>query len=322
MAKNSNSPVASLRRHVAAERAEGKILLPDRRVDRLSHRHVHPRAGHRSGCARALLPGPGRHDPEHVQHVLGRRPRAPVHPRAGRDAVHLGVDHRADDGGRRAAAAGAAQGRRGGPPQAHAIHALGHRRSRGVPGRRRGHRVPEPGRRDRTRTAVRVPRDDDTRGRHHVPDVARRADHRARSWQRHFDDHPRGYRRGAAGRHRRHAGTRSQRRDQPGAGVDPGRHDRGRDSIRRVRRTRAASHPGQLREAPAGSPRLRGHHDAPAFQAQHVGCDPADLRLQPAAVPGDDRELVRYRTRTSAGCRTSRRAWASASPCTWSSTPA
>ena len=161
----------------------------------------------------------------------------------------------------------------------------------------------------------------DARGRHHVPDVARRADHRARSRQRHLDDHPRGHRRGAAGRHRRHAGTGSQRRDQPGAGADPGRDDRGGDGVRRVRRARAASHPGQLREAPAGSPRVCRHHDAPAVQAQHVGRDSADLRLEPAAVPGDDRELVRHERELRLAAERWRRASASVSPCTWSCTP-
>ena len=37
-----------------------------------------------------------RHDPEHVQHVLGRRAGALVDLRARHHAVHLGVDHHAD----------------------------------------------------------------------------------------------------------------------------------------------------------------------------------------------------------------------------------
>ena len=37
-----------------------------------------------------------------------------------------------------------------------------------------------------------------------------------------------------------------------------------------------------------------GQSTPPAVQAQHVGRDPADFRLEPAAVPGDDRELVRH----------------------------
>ena len=57
--------------------------------------------------------------------------------------------------------------------------------------------------------------------RHHVPDVAGRADHRARHRQRHFADHHGGHRRGAAFGDRRHARTRP-----PGRAVDrldPGR---------------------------------------------------------------------------------------------------
>ena len=44
--------------------------------------------------------------------------------------------------------------------------------------------------------------------RHHVPDVARRADHRARHRQRHLDDHPGRHRGRAAGRDRQHAASR------------------------------------------------------------------------------------------------------------------
>ena len=46
--------------------------------------------------------------------------------------------------------------------------------------------------------------------RHHVPDVARRADHRARHRQRHLADHLRRHRRPAARGHRQHARTRPQ----------------------------------------------------------------------------------------------------------------
>ena len=46
--------------------------------------------------------------------------------------------------------AGAEEGRRVRPPQAHPVHALWHGVLGGVPGRRRRHRVPEPGRRHRT----------------------------------------------------------------------------------------------------------------------------------------------------------------------------
>ena len=57
--------------------------------------------------------------------------------------------------------------------------------------------------------------------RHHVPDVARRADHRARHRQRHLADHLRRHRRRIAVGDRRHARTRPPGRalDRP----DPGR---------------------------------------------------------------------------------------------------
>ena len=119
-------------------------------------------------------------------------------------------------------AAGAAQGRRVGPAQAHAVHALRHGRARGR-SRRVGAAIAfqnqgvviAPG------PAVRVRRDRHAGRRHDVPDVARRADHRARPRQRHLDDHPGGHRRGPAGGDRRHAGARAHRRNQPGAGADP-----------------------------------------------------------------------------------------------------
>ena len=61
--------------------------------------------------------------------------------------------------------------------------------------------------------------------RHHVPDVARRADHRARRRQRHFADHLRRHRRGIAGGTRRSARPRPHRRSFDRA--DPAHH-RGR----------------------------------------------------------------------------------------------
>ena len=73
------------------------------------------------------------------------------------------------------------------------------------------------------------------------------------------------------------------------------RYGRSRSRLRRVRRARPAPDPGQLRASASGPPRVHGPDHAPAVQAQHVGRDPADLRLEPAPVPGDDRELVRHR---------------------------
>ena len=89
--------------------------------------------------------------------------------------------------------------------------------------------------------AVRVHGHDHAGRGHDVPDVARRADHRARPRQRHLDDHPRGHRRGPAGRDRRHARAGAQRRDQPGACADPGADGRRGHGLRRVRRARASA---------------------------------------------------------------------------------
>ena len=170
-----------------------------RRADRLSHRRAHTRARHRSGRARGALQVPKGRDSRHVQHVLGRRAVALHDPRAGHHALHFGLHHHAVDDGRVADPRSAEKRRRIGPPQDHAVHALRHRRACAVPGH--GHR-------DRARVAAlaragarpRVPPDhhDHAGDRHHVPDVARRADYRARHRQRHFTDHFRGHRRGAA----------------------------------------------------------------------------------------------------------------------------
>jgi preprotein translocase subunit SecY len=91
-----------------------------------------------------------------------------------------------------------------GPAQDHAVHALRHARSGGVPGA--GHRARtrrlagprhQPGFGFRMTTMVSSGRRND------VPDVARRADHRTRPGQRHFDRHLRRHRGGAAERDRR-----------------------------------------------------------------------------------------------------------------------
>jgi hypothetical protein len=115
--------------------------------------------------------------------------------------------------------------------------------------------------------------------RHHVPDVAGRADHRARPGQRHLDHHLRRHRRGPAERDRRHAGAGAHRRDASADGAADRRVGGRRDRFRLLRRARAAQDPRQLRQAPGRQPRLRRPELAPAVQAQHVGRDPADLRF-------------------------------------------
>ena len=108
---------------------------------------------------------------------------------------------------------------------------------------------------------------------------------------------------GIPGRHRPHGRADQHRRDD-----GPVRHraDRGgarRDRVLRVRRARAAPHPGRLRQAPGRPPHDGGADHAPAVQAQHVGRDPADLRVEPAAVPGDHCRLRGHEQRHLVGQR-------------------
>jgi large subunit ribosomal protein L15 len=84
--------------------------------------------------ARAPVPADARRDPGHVQHVLGRGAVALLDLRARDHAVHLGLDHHAAADGGLAAARGPQEGRRGGPAQDHAIHALRHRGAVALPG--------------------------------------------------------------------------------------------------------------------------------------------------------------------------------------------
>ena len=148
------------------------------------------------------LPAAGQRHPGHVQHVLRRRRRADGDLRAERDAVHLGVDHRAvliapsfppleslkkeGEGGRKQLN----QYTRYLTVVLALVAVLRHRH-RPADQRRRGRQSRALLRRLHRRHADR---------RHHVPDVAGRADHRARRRQRHLADHLRRHRRGPAER--------------------------------------------------------------------------------------------------------------------------
>ena len=150
--------------------------------------------------------------------------------------------------------------------------------------------------------------------RHHVPDVARRADHLARHRQRHFADHPVRHRRAIAVGDRRHARTRPPGRavDRP----DPRRHrDGGRGHrLHRVHGARAAPAADPVSQAPGRQPHVRGPVLASAAQAQHLGRHPADLRLVAAAVADHGRQLQR-RLRGRAGSPRSPRCSATAGRC-------
>jgi preprotein translocase subunit SecY len=88
---------------------------------------------------------------------------------------------------------------------------------------------------------------------------------------------------GRVGEHRRDVGTVRARPDRPRAR---------RDGVVRVRRACPAPHRRALREAPSRSSCACRADEPPAVQAQHVGRDPADLRLEPVALPGDDRAIL------------------------------
>ena len=110
--------------------------------------------------------------------------------------------------------------------------------------------------------------------------------------------------------HRRHVGHLRHRAHRRGAR---------RHRVLRVRGACAAPHPGRLRQAPGRPPHDGRADHAPAVQAQHVGRDSADLRLEPAAVPGDHRRLRRREQRQLVGQRAAdvlARRWATASRCT------
>ena len=107
--------------------------------------------------------------------------------------------------------------------------------------------------------------------RHHVPDVARRADHRARHRQRHFADHLLRHRRQSAATPS--AGTLELGRTGAlSTGIDPGDH-RARDRrhrAHRVLRARPAPAADPVSEAPGRQPHVPGRHLAPAAEAQHA----------------------------------------------------
>src|SRR5450631_252052 len=172
-------------------------------------RHLHSAARHRPQYLGAGVQIAGRRHPRHVQHVRGRR-----HPPHGdlcaeHHAVHFGLDHHsiADHGV--ADARSAEEGRRGRPQDAEPVHPLPHRHPGRVPVlRHRGRARRRRQCRQRSRHVLPALDRDHADGRHHVPDVARRADHLARHRERYFADHSLRHRRGAALGARQHAGTR------------------------------------------------------------------------------------------------------------------
>ncbi len=158
--------------------------------------------------------------------------------------------------------------------------------------------------------------------RHRLPDVARRADHRARRRQRHLADHLLRHRRPPAARARRNPRTRPHRRavallhhPVPGDGG-------GGRRLHRLHGARAAPHPGAISEAPGRQQHVRRRGLASAAEAQHLGRDPADLRLLAAAAAGARSRASRQTAPASAGSARSPPIWRTASRSTWCSTSA
>ncbi len=144
---------------------------------------------------------PSRRHSRHVQHVCRRRHSPHGDLCAEHHAVYFGLDHHSAADHGIAAARSAEEGRRGGPQDAEPVHPLSHGAPGRVPvlrhrGRARGRRQC----RHRSRPVLPPVDRDHADRRHHVPDVARRADHLARHRQRHLADHPVRHRRASCPR--------------------------------------------------------------------------------------------------------------------------
>ena len=214
-----------------------RLLVPAGRARRLPDRHAHPGAGHqRVRAGRAL--------PSQQGGILGlfnvfsggALQRFSILA-LGHHAVHLGVDHHAALHGGRSDARGAEEGRRS-RAGARSRNTRAMRRSaRILPGARHLGRARGAGG-ARDRAGIRVPHDHggDARDGHDVPDVARRADHRARPRQRHFAPDLRRHRRRAAARDRPDAGAAQYRRVSIPLVLGIARARHRRDGVRGVRR--------------------------------------------------------------------------------------
>ena len=80
----------------------------------------------------------------------------------------------------------------------------------------------------------------------------------------------------------------------------------------RLHGARAAPHPGAVSQAPGRQPHVRRRGLAPAAQDQHLGRDPADLRLLAAAASRRPSPRSRAPAASPAGCSGSRPTWRTA----------
>ena len=227
--------------------------------------------------------------PRHVQHVRRRRRRAHGDLRAQHHALHLRLHHHAADDERGAHAGGAEEGRRAGPQADQPVHALPDRGAGRVPGLRHRLRPRGLARRRRAggdRSGLVLPHlhGGDAGRRHHVPDVARRADHRARRRQRHLAHHHGGHRRRPAERARRPARAVAAGRHLLAAADRAAGADAGGGRRHRLHRARPAPPAGPVSQAADGQPHVPGRCLASAAEAQLLGRHPADLRLLAAAA--------------------------------------
>ena len=207
-----------LRRLRQGRRAQEAHLVHARSAAGVPARHLHPDSRHQPDRLRGSLQEPILGHPRHDQHVRRRRHRAHGDLRAQYHALHLGLHHHAADAEHGAVAGGAEEGGRAGAQAAQSIHALPDGRAGRLPGVRHRLRPGRPERRLRAGGARSGPvlpphHRGDAGGRHHVPDVARRADHGAWRRQRYVAHH-----------HGRDRGGHTQRDRGDAGAVAAGRH--------------------------------------------------------------------------------------------------
>ena len=209
-----------------------------------------------------------RRHPRHVRHVHRRRAAAHDRLRAEHHALHQRQHHRAADDRGDALARNPEEGGRERAEEAQPVHPLPDGGDRHVPVLRHRRRAREHARQlraggDRSRLVLPLLLRHHAGRRHDVPDVAGRADHRARRRQRHQPDHLRRHRRQPADGAGQSARTRPDRRALAVLHPRLHGHRRRRHRLHRVHGAGAAAHRGPVSEAPG----------------RHSGCSAAIRRI-------------------------------------------
>ena len=298
-----------------------RLLFLHRRADRLPHRHLHSGAGHQPGRSGALLQRPSNTILGIVNmfsggalsrlsiFAMGVMPyiSASIIIQMMSMVVPTLMELRKEgESGRR---------------KITQLHPLRHGGAGAVPVLRRRRRAGQ-GRHDADpRLAVHAHRDRHHDHRHHVPDVARRADHRARHRQRHLDDHPLGHRRRPAGRRRAHHRVGEQRRN-----AGPVRDAAAAGScsattyfVVYVERAQRRI-PVDYAKRQVGRRMYAGQSSHLPFKLNMSGVIPPIFASSLLLFPATHRQLLRHRRRPapfSTVCRTSPPRSATASRCTW-----